>query len=66
MLSKSFNRKQTTQTFLVNNERCLYILTVFEPKEHFRGSYRTDALPLSQSATFNSGNLALYSNSHCI
>ena len=50
MLSKAFNRKQTTQNFsskqLKKNN-----LTVFEPKAPLRGCYETEAIPLSQTAT---------------
>ena len=61
MLSKAFDRKQTTQNF---SSKCLKIikskkkkkednLTVFEPK-HLWGCYNgTDAIPLRQTATYN-------------
>ena len=58
MLSKAFDTKQTTQTFLVNIKKIILRkiddLTVFEPKHSLEGWYDgTDALPLSQTATFN-------------
>ena len=60
MLSKAFDAKQTTLTFLINIKKSLKIkknpddLTVFEPKHSLEGWYDgTDALPLSQMATFN-------------
>ena len=59
MLSKAFDAKQTTLTFLINIKKSLKKknpddLTVFEPKHSLEGWYDgTDALPLSQMATFN-------------
>ena len=64
MLSIAFETKQTTQIFLVNirkNHKKIETkkikiddLTVFEPKHSLAGCYDgTDALPLSQTATFN-------------
>ena len=56
MLSKAFDTKQTTQIFLVNRKKSLKKiddLTVFEPKHSLEGCYYgTDAIPLSQTATF--------------
>ena len=56
-LSKAFDTKQTTQIFLVNIKKIIkknYDLTVFEPKHSLEGCYDgTDAIPLSQTATFN-------------
>ena len=59
LISKAFNRKENKQpiTFLVNIKQIIKIeekkLTVFEPKHPLRGCYGTDAIPLSQTATFN-------------
>ena len=58
MLSKAFDRKQITQNFssntLKNKKYKKNDLTVFEPKHLIGGCYdRTDAIPLSHSATFN-------------
>ena len=61
ILSKTFDTKQTTLTFLVNIKKIIKNkkikiddLTVFEPKHSLEGWYDgTDALPLSQTATFN-------------
>ena len=59
MLSKAFERKQTTQNFssniLKNQQQKIQKddLTVFEPKYLPGGCYDgTDAIPLSQTATF--------------
>ena len=60
MLSKAFDTKQTTQTFLVNIKKIILRkiddLTVFEPKHSLEGWYDgTDALPLSQTEMFQVG-----------
>ena len=55
-LCKTFDTKQTTQIFLVNINKIIKKddLTVFEPKYSLEGCYdRTDAIPLSHSATFH-------------
>ena len=64
-ISKAFNRKQTTQFFLVNNlKKHVKInekdnLTVFEPKLSLRVSNGTDAIPVSQTAILNITNKCL-------
>ena len=56
MLSKHSTESKLPKTFLVNIKKKFFLnnynLTVFEPKHPFRGAYGTDAIPLSQTATF--------------
>ena len=59
MLSKAFNRKQTTKNYPKimknNNNDKNNNLIVFKPKHPLIGCYETDAkhVPLSQTAAFN-------------
>ena len=60
IIIKTFNREQTTQNYSkitfkkpYNVKKKKKELAVFEPKPPIRGFQKADAIPLSQTASFN-------------